>query len=411
MTVRIDPQAWSAIPPGAGQGRARSPSALTTLSVTLWLGVLTQKIALPGNVEIAFPIMAVAIAYLLATGRARISLPRLLLFALLVLAIAVGQLLAADHRDISPTAVAMALGLYAVLLVLVPLEAAERMILLRRFQALALVIAAMVAVQWACQLARLGMPGLEALIPPTMLYQSYNYVQALHWGAAYTKPNGLFMLEASFASQILAMAVVIEVCLFRRWGRVAALLVAQLSTFGGTGFLLLLASLILIPFYLRGRGLAILLALFLLVAAGTSFTPVWTNFASRSGELGADDTSSGRGRFVEPYLFMAERLSSSARTLVSGLGPGNGKLDTDRTGQLVMNPVVKATVEYGLVAGVLWMIFVHVGVLCTAMPFVAAFVVLVQYDLLNGSLLVPLNLLYCWILAGAHPVRREVVLP
>jgi hypothetical protein len=144
------------------------------------------------------------------------------------------------------------------------------------------------------------------------------------------------------------------------------------------------------------------------VAAGASLTPVWTNFATRSNELGADDTSSGRGRFIEPYLFMADRLSSDPRTLESGLGPGNGKLDTDRTGQLVMNPVVKATVEYGLVVGVMWMLFLHYCVLRTGMPFVVAVVAIIQYDFLNGALLVPLHLLYCWILAAAHAPQPAV---
>jgi hypothetical protein len=376
--------------------------ALTTLTVAMWLGVLAQKIAVPGNVEITLPILLGAIAFLMAVGRARMSLPRLMVFALLGLAVAVGQAVAADYRNISVPALAMAIAIYGMFLFVVPLKDEERTLLLARFQGLALFIAAMVAVQWAFQLAGLPMPTLEMLIPPSMLFDSYNSVQPLAWKAAYMKPNGIFMLEASHTSQLLAMAVVIEVCTFRRWGRVAALLVAQLSTFGGTGFILLLASGLLLPFHLRGRNLAILAGITLLVAVGTSFTPVWTNFAKRSAEIGAEDTSSGRGRFVEPYLFMVDRLSSDQRTLVSGLGPGNGKLDRDRTGQLVMNPLVKATVEYGLIAGILWMLFIHGCVLRTRMPFAAAFVVIIQYDFLNGSLLVPIHLLYCWVLAGAH---------
>jgi hypothetical protein len=376
--------------------------ALTTLTVTMWLGVLTQKIALPGNVEITLPILLTGIALLVMTGRARLSLPRLLVFALLGVAVALGQAVAADHRDISVPALAMAIAIYGMFLFVVPLTAEERTALLGRFQTLALFIAGMVGIQWACQFAGLPMPTLETLLPQTALFESYNSVQPLAWKAAYMKPNGIFLLEASHTSQLLAMAVVIEICTFRRWGRMAALMVAQLSTFGGTGFILLLASAVLLPFYLSKRSLAALVGITLLVAVGTSFTPVWTNFAKRSAEIGGEDTSSGRGRFVEPYLFMVDRLSSNQRTLISGLGPGNGKLDRDRTGQLVMNPVVKATVEYGLAAGILWMLFIHGCVLRTRMPFVAAFVVLLQYDFLNGSLLVPIHLLYCWILAGAH---------
>ncbi|MBB3911816.1 hypothetical protein [Sphingomonas desiccabilis] len=399
------PPWWNAAQP------ARPQLALTTLTVTMWLGVLTQKIALPGNIEAALPILMAAVLVLMVTGRARLSLPRLLVFALLALTIAISQAAAADHRLISVPALAVAGVIYGTFLFVVPLRDAERMMLLARFQALATFIAAMVAVQWTCQFAGLPMPTLEMLLPRTMLFEAYNSVQPLAWKAAYMKPNGIFMLEASHTSQILAMAVVIEICTFRRWWRVAALLIAQLSTFGGTGFILLLVSALLLPFYLRGRSLAMLGAITLVVAVGTSFTPVWTNFAKRSAEIGGEDTSSGRGRFVEPYLFMVERLSSDKRTLLAGLGPGNGKFDRDRTGQLVMNPLVKATVEYGLIAGMLWMVFIHGCVLRTRMPFVAAFVVIIQYDFLNGSLLVPLHLLYCWVLAGAHARGAEDATP
>lgn len=379
--------------------------ALSTLTAAMWGGLAVQKLALPGNVELTLPVIAAAVAFLVVAGRVRLSLPRLFAFALLAAAIALSQVLAADERDASLPAIAVALALYALFLFVVPLEAGQRMLLLRRFQAMALVVAGLVALQWTFQLAGRPMPSLETVVPEPMLYQSYNYIQPIAWRSVYMKPNGLVMLEASHASQLLAMATVIEVCLFRRWWRVAALVVAQLATFGGTGFVLLLVSLPLFPFHLRGRAATALAALALVVAVGARFTPVWHNFAARSGEVGGEDVSSGNGRFVEPYVFMADRLAADGRTLVSGIGPGNGKYDRDRTAKLVMNPLVKAVVEYGLPTGVVWMVFIHGCVLRGAMPFVVVYMTLVQYDFLNGSLLVPLNLLYCWVLAAAHPRR------
>ncbi|MGU3316931.1 hypothetical protein ACLBWH_15400 [Sphingomonas sp. M6A6_1c] len=401
-SMRID-TAISRAPATVPRGTAAvgSDLALSSLTVALWLGVFGQKLALPGNIEFTLVVMVATIAFLLVTGRARLSLPRLLLFAVLVGSIAVSQAMA-PHRPASISAILMAIVLYGALLFVVPLDDRQRVKLIGRFQVLALVVAMMVALQWICQIVGLPMPGIEGIVPQSLLFQSYNYIQPLTWHAAYLKPNGIVMLEASQASQLLAMAVMIEVCLFRRWWRVAVLISAQLATFGGTGFVLLLAGMLVIPFYLRGRAIAALAGLLLLVAIGTSFTPVWDNFARRSGEIGGEDSTSGRGRFVEPYLFMIDRLSADRPTLISGIGPGNGKRDLDRTGQLVMNPLVKAIVEYGLVTGMVWMLFVHICIVRTRMPFVVAFVVLVQYDVLNGALLVPLHLLYCWTLAGTH---------
>jgi hypothetical protein len=146
--------------------------------------------------------------------------------------------------------------------------------------------------------------------------------------------------------------------------------------------------------------------LLVVAAAGASQTPVWHNFSKRSGEL-TTEHSSGNGRMVEPYTFMADRIANNRRTLVSGIGPGNGKLDLDRTSQLVINPISKAVVDYGLAAGLLWMLLLHLSVIRTAAPGVAAFVVLIQYDFLNGALIVPIHLVYCYVLAAAYPRRRQ----
>ena len=326
-----------------------------------------------------------------------------MIFVAIVGGIAIEQALFASRRDISLSAMLIALGLYAMFVFVVPLGREAILQVLRRFQMLALFIAAMVAIDWLVQLAGRPMPDLERIVPSGALYQAYNYVQPLTWQAAYMKPNGIFMLEASHTSQLLAMGVVLELCLFRRWRYLVPLLAAQLATFGGTGFVLLLASLVLVvPFYVRGRTL-LALALLLATAAGiASQTPVWDNFSQRSTEM-AKPHSSGNGRLVEPYAFMAEHIANDRRTLVSGVGPGNAKRDGERTAQLVANPISKAVVEYGLFAGLIWVVLLHVSVIRTAAPGVAAFVVLVQYDFLNGALIVPIHLAYCYLLAAAYP--------
>lgn len=376
--------------------------AINILTAMLWLSVLTQKIALPGNIELPLIVLGGGIALLVARGRAFISPWRLIVLVALAGAIAFQQALFAANRDVSMPAMMVALFLYAAFVFVVPLERPAILLVLRRFQQVALFIAAMVGLDWALQLAGQPMPSFETFVPSAALYRAYNYVQPLTWQARYMKPNGFFMLEASHTSQLLAMALVLEICLFRRWMYIVALIVAQLASFGGTGFVLLLSALVfVVPFYLRGRTLALLGLLLVVAAAGASQTPIWNNFATRSAEFNTKH-SSGHGRMVEPYLFMTDRIANSRRTLVSGLGPGNGKLDQDRTSELVINPITKAIVEYGLFAGVIWMFLLHLTVIRTRAPGVAAFVVLVQYDFLNGALIVPIHLVYCYVLATAY---------
>ena len=380
---------------------------INVLTAILWISVLTQKIALPGNIELPLLALAGGIAVLIWRRRALLSPNRLMLFVALAGAIAIEQAAFAVRRDVSLSAMLVALALYALFVFVIPLERPQILQVLRRFQTVVLFIAAMVGLDWAFQFAGRPMPSFDAFVPPAYLYQAYNYIQPLTWGAAYMKPNGFFMLEASHTSQLLAMGLVLEICLFRRWAYIAALVVAQLASFGGTGFVLLLASLLcVVPFYVRGKTLLLLVLLLVVAAAGASQTPVWHNFSKRSGEL-TTEHSSGNGRMVEPYTFMADRIANNRRTLVSGIGPGNGKLDLDRTSQLVINPISKAVVEYGLVAGLLWMLLLHLSVIRTAAPGVAAFVVLIQYDFLNGALIVPIHLVYCYVLAAAYPRRRQ----
>jgi len=380
---------------------------VNVLTAMLWLSVLTQKIAFGSNIELPLIVLGGGIALLVARGRAFISLSRLIVFVALAGAIAVEQALFAANRSASLPAMLVALFLYSAFVFVVPIERPQILLVLRRFQHVALFIAAMAGVDWAFQLTGRPMPSFETFVPADALYQAYNYIQPLHWQAAYMKPNGFFMLEASHTSQLLAMGLVLEICLFRRWRYVVAFIIAQLASFGGTGFVLLLASLVfVVPFYLRGRTLALLGLLLVVAAAGASQTPVWHNFATRSAEFGTKH-SSGHGRMVEPYLFMVDRIANNRRTMVSGMGPGNGKLDTERTSELVINPISKAVVEYGLFAGVIWMVLLHLTVLRTRAPGVAAFVVLVQYDFLNGALIVPIHLVYCYVLAAAYSRARR----
>lgn len=401
--LMAEPVAGSRLFPGSAGDRAtntRFPVAV--LVVMLWSSVLLQKFALPGNIELPLVIMVCGLGVLLASGRSMVSLPRLLFFMLLVAAMVISQAVGPDARSFSFQSLMLALPLYAMFVLLVPLERAGILSVLRHFQVIALFIAALVAVQWALQLAGLPIFNVDEKIPPDYLFHSFNYVQPLTWRAQYMKPNAFFMLEASHTSQLLAMGAVIEICVFRRIWAIVALVCAQLASFGGTGVVLLLACLPLFPFYLPRRTILVLLGAAVLIVAGASQTAVWQNFSKRTAEL-SKPNSSGNGRFVEPYHFMVETLVSSPSAVVSGVGPGNGKESTDRSQQLVMNPLVKAIVEYGLFVGVLWMVFIHGCILRTAAPGIVAVAVLIQYDFLNGSLLVPIHLVYCYILAGAYP--------
>ena len=74
-------------------------------------------------------------------------------------------------------------------------------------------------------------------MPERIVYLHYNYIQPIHWGSPWMKPNAVFFLETSHISQFIAMAIIIELSCFFRVRYLAFLGAALMTTFGGTGML------------------------------------------------------------------------------------------------------------------------------------------------------------------------------
>ena len=124
-------------------------------------------------------------------------------------------------------------------------------------------------------------------MPERIVYLHYNYIQPIHWGSPWMKPNAIFFLETSHISQFIAMAIVIELTCFFRLRYLAFFGAALLSTFGGTGMLTLLASL---PFVLGRVPKGVILAGILLLPVfylGADAIGLLDNVKNRSTELSA----------------------------------------------------------------------------------------------------------------------------
>src|SRR5690606_12127460 len=111
---------------------------------------------------------------------------------------------------------------------------------LRLFVNIAALTVPLIVLQWTLQFT--VKPGLwfniETLIPKALLVPDYYYERLVRYGSPLTKPNGIFFLEVSFLSQMIALAIVIEVACFHDMRRVAVLLFGLAATTAGTGILL-----------------------------------------------------------------------------------------------------------------------------------------------------------------------------
>src|SRR5271156_381607 len=91
---------------------------------------------------------------------------------------------------------------------------------------------------------------IENFVPSSFIVQHYNAQAALSYGSQVYRPNGVFMLEPSFFSQVLAVAIVAELCTLARAGRLAVFGFALLVSYSGTGMLVLAVCL---PIYVVTR--------------------------------------------------------------------------------------------------------------------------------------------------------------
>lgn len=367
--------------------------------ITLCGVIAVQKLAVPGwNLELNFFVATAFTAWAFVRGHLAVNPTRLFGFVL----VSAGALLItlAAHAT---AAFSLPSLLFLVLLHLPFIFCAEvrrdvYVMILKRFQLIALFIASLVLLQWAEQGAGLRMTNLEDYLPHAWLYQTFVYVQKVNYVSPWYKPNGIFMLEASFTSQLLAMALVIEICILKRMRIIMVLLLGMVLAFAGTGIIMVLITLPFIAVYLSKRTVWAGI-----ISAPTALLLGWqlgflANALGRTTEIARPGTS-GSGRLVAPMVILWKTLTNIPSAVFVGIGPGVvNPFYSNLTDML--NPTAKIITEYGLPLGLLWLVWFHFCTVSARVPAAITCVVLIQYDVTGGGLLVPLQTYYCLFLSA-----------
>lgn len=398
------PVAWPApaVTDGAQDSR-RERLFVNLVTVEIVLLVLTQKIAVPlgeeSQIQLALVLHYAFIAIYAASTGIHVHGKRLILYLALLSAATLAHALTPAPNFSSPSLFLFAV-IYFMYVFVVDIRRSVYLDILKRFQLIVLAVAGLVASNWLTQIVGLGMPNIELVVPEKFLFDTYVYIQPVHWGSPYTKPNAIFFLETSSTSQFLAFGLIIELCLFRRLFHTGAMLAGLLLTFGGTGLLLILLSAPFILFYLRPVFAMALLICAPLVILGASTIGLVDNASKRSTEF-SQQGSSANQRFLAPIESIDAALNGDGARALFGNGAGN----MPRALNIVWNPVSKMFVEYGLIAFVAWLVFQVTSVFGHGVPFVVSWMVFMAFQLLNGSLIVPINSMYCIMLASLYSVN------
>ena len=366
-------------------------SIVRLIGLVLIAMIFGQKIGVPAagsHVELVLILSYGVFGMLLLRDAMMVSATRLLLLAILLAAMMVSQWMSQQHWAL--TAVLIVLALYCPFVFVLPVSRESYRRILNIFQRGMLVIVAVVAVQQIVQftIGSQHWPDLNAMVPEKLLVPGYNYLRETSYGSGIFMPNGIFFLEPSITSQFLAIALVVEIALFRRLLWMVAFAAGLLLTLAGSGLLVLALSLPFAIFQLGKRVLPFVLAA-LVVILPVAQAVGWTEqVVGRVSEFTRPGTS-GYIRYTQPLGEMADRLATRGEQLVTGTGAGSTLNDPGHN-SLGMTKLVN---EYGLLVGIAFYAFILACIFGGAPSLAVAWGVFVYYMIGGGGLSVGIYVL------------------
>jgi hypothetical protein len=225
---------------------------------------------------------------------------------------------------------------------------------------LALAIAGIL--EFVVQFAGIKLFSFKSFVPASLLLEGpFNTVIPIGT-SGYMKSNGLFLVEPSVFSQFMALAIIIEILMFRRVLYVGAFAVALLSSFSGTGWLMIFSFVLTATFSLGVRGLILsfvtVAITFLAIAVlAVVFPSGFQFFLDRTGEI-YHIGSSGYDRFVTPWRLASFVLSRAPWKALYGLGAGTSEhLAMAPIWAYNLNPPVKIGLEFGIPGFLLYVVY------------------------------------------------------
>jgi len=279
--------------------------------------------------------------------------------------------------------------------------------IMNRFIILMILPAAIMIVQYAYQkLTSLSDPfNLENFFPKSILLPGFFYNARFPWYSTFSRPNGFFFLEPSFASAYTASAAILEISYFRRPWRAVLLVAATVLSLGGPGALMLAVA---APFLLlreSPRVVAVVAVMVVVAVVAMILLDIPLPMTNRIDEL-SDAHTSGGLRLLMPAAEFGRLLSDPSYYL---LGDGAGSISPAEAGNAW--PLVKVFREYGLVAMILFLAFYMVGIIGQSnLPLRVALSIV--YFFTGGYLLSPamdgLIIVACFILAPMN-TERELI--
>src|ERR1700734_517461 len=193
---------------------------------------------------------------------------------------------------------------------------------------------------------------IENFVPDSFIVQHFNHQAAMEYGSHEFRANGVFMLEPSFFTQLLAVAVIAELYTRARMTRLAIFGLALIASFSGTGIVVLAICLPLCLVAQRRWGLLLtgVVAAVAIVLVHEYVHEI--RILSRAGEFSSTH-SSGYSRFVAGFYLFEQFLWHEPWRALFGYGAGafTNYASRGQSGGDEM-ALFKIVIEFGLVGAV-----------------------------------------------------------
>jgi hypothetical protein len=328
-----------------------------------------------------FVLLAVVVASTVG-GAMRFEPRRMTLYFMLVGSLGLIQIL--QPESFSPLSLLLLAAVHLPYAVSVPhSDDGDRIINL--FLGIATVLAVLGIAQYGLQFfvsPRFLFP-IENFTPDTFIVQHFNHQAAMEYGSHEYRANGVFLVEPSVFSQLMAVAIVAELCTRGRMTRLALFGLALLASYSGTGIMVLVICLPLCLIAQRRWGMLLAgsVAVLAVLMLHEYVHPI--RLLSRVAEF--DSThSSGYSRFVGGFYLFDQFLWHDPWRALFGYGAGAFTNYASRAhyGADEM-ALFKIVLEFGLVGAVAYFGFLFSCLFYSPAPRFLILAVGITY-LLNG---------------------------
>ena len=210
---------------------------------------------------------------------------------------------------------------------------------------------------------------IENFTPSRFIVQQFHNQANMGYGSHEYRANGVFLLEPSFFSQVLAVAIVAELCTLGRLSRVGLYGLALIVSYSGTGLIVLAVCLPLCLIAQRRWGLLVSGLLVLAVIIGLQLYFHANRLLSRIGEFDSEQ-SSAYMRFVGGFGLFDKFLWDEPRRAAFGYGAGSfaSYASGVRSYAAAEMALFKIVFEFGLVGAIAYFGFLFACLYYSSAP-------------------------------------------